>query len=229
MLHFANSHEGVNSGFLERHLGVSHTHVCAMTRKIRMHLAALDQFNKVGEEGKQVLVRLEKLLGVNVKVPGGQNRASALFVADGEQILSTVVGRARRHLLRMIIQRKVCAGAIPVTDCSWTYRALSDCGRRRPIVELLPTFMLAKPGSPDPIRSFLSHFKRPMINNYRRVDKVYLWLYLKEFEFRFNRRQRSHEVFGDMISAFPVLTSPVRQQIADWNFADLLGKVRRAS
>jgi hypothetical protein len=35
------------------------------------------------------------------------------------------------------------------------------------------------------------------------VSPRFFWLFLKEYEFRFNRRARSDQVFADMIARFP--------------------------
>ncbi|MDF1835816.1 MAG: transposase [Alteraurantiacibacter sp. bin_em_oilr2.035] len=223
MLHFANSAEGVNSRFIGRHLGLSPDKAYKLGTRIRMHLAAIDQPAKVGVAGETVLVRLVPLQGLNVSVLGGQNKATAFFVADDRRVLSTVVGRARRSTLRQAIQRKVTAGAIPITDCSKTYSALSASHSRKPIAELVSPNFLAETGQLDTIFSFVNYMSKPMRNNYRRVAKDYLWRYLKEFEFKYNRRYTSERIFWDMVSQFPAVTPQSQAKLAAWNSANFDG------
>ena len=227
MLHFANSAEGVNSRFIVRHLGISPDKAYKLGTRIRMHLAAIDQPAKVGVAGKAVFLRLVPLHGMNVSVPGGQNKATAFFVADGQRVLSTVVGRARCSTLRQVIRRKVTTGAIPLTDCSWTYSALSASHSRKPIAELVSPSFLAETSQLDTIRGFLSYVSKPMRNNYRRVSKEYLWRYLKEFEFKYNRRHISERTFWDMVAEFPSVNLQCQAKLASWNSANSDGTLAK--
>jgi hypothetical protein len=65
------------------------------------------------------------------------------------------------------------------------------------------------------ISGLSGYFRRPLKYNYRRVDCENLWLYLKEFEFRFNRRRRSEETFWDLVGAFPACTDQSVRQLRD--------------
>ena len=59
----------------------------------------------------------------------------------------------------------------------------------------------------DAIKGFLSYFLWPFQTHHKYASRAHLWLYLGEFLFRYNRRNRSAQTYWDMISAFPDLTN----------------------
>lgn len=187
-------------------------------------MAAIDTPKKVGGVGKEVIVRLAKFEGISINNREGLNIASGFFVADETCVLSTVIGKARRPVLRQTIERKVAEGSVMRTDCSWTYSRLTSAGTRGSAVELVPSYMIDDPNRPDTIRSFMNYLRRPMRNNYRRVDRSHLWMYLKEFEFRYNRRKCSHTTFWDLIEIFP----PISTELVQWNMSNSHGAAGKA-
>lgn len=213
MLHFSNSAEGVTSLFLARHLGVTQKAAFRMAERIRLHMAALDQASRLGREGKSVQVRVEKLDGVRTT----RGAATVVFLADDHRVQATVIGRARRHVLHGIMVDKLAPGASPFTSCRYTHKVLAEFGSRSARVPYLPDIFLGDAGHTDPIQSFQNHMRRPMHDSYRRVDHRNLWKYLKEFEFRYNRRHRSHEIFSDLVGGFPDLSPTQCGALEDWS------------
>lgn len=49
----------------------------------------------------------------------------------------------------------------------------------------------------------MQYFNLSFSNQFRGVTLEKAWLYLKEYEFRYNRRTRSGETFNDVVSGFP--------------------------
>ncbi len=216
MLHFSNSTFGVPASFWERQLGLSQKAAYRLGDRLRLHLAALDAEKKVGAPGLCVEIRIEELSGVRTRGYPSRGVARAVIIGDGHDVQTTLIGRARRHTLRAVIADKLVPDAVPVTTCEYTHRVLTEFGTRPTDVSLVP--QLPMPGSRgNPITGFLTYFRRPMRNVYRRVDYRNLWKYLKEFEFRFNRRSRSHETFPDMVGAFPLLSSERSSELEFWS------------
>ncbi len=120
--------------------------------------------------------------------------------------MNVVVGRARRSLLASILREKVEQGVKIETECLATYRVLSDHDRRPAIAEYRPDTYQAYLNYRSTIGKFWSFANRAISTTYRHVDRRYLWKYLKEFEFRFNRRDRSEETYWDMVSTFPLFS-----------------------
>jgi transposase len=206
MLHFCNSAEGVNSLFLGRQLGICHKAAWRMGNHIRWQMAALENLEQIGVEGEVIHIRLERLLGV--QVPGDKKRqvANVLLIADRSRVSSFVLGRPRRTQISGILKEKCARGVVPVTCCYLTYRVSTDFGTRRPLAEFVPEYFSGGlRNTYDVISGFNGYFRRPLKNNYRRVSLCKLWLYLKEFEFRFNRRQHSDRTFWNLASQFPDL------------------------
>lgn len=217
ILHFSNSAEGVNSLFLARHLGICNKASFGMARAIRLNLAAIDQGQRIGRPGEPVLVLLDRVRCVRASVSGAPRGANIFLISDAASVQATVITRRRQHLLRRIITDKTVEGVIPITNCYLTYRALSEFGTRRPAVEFVPSYGGADEPDCDLNKGFLTYARTPLRHHYRRVDHSHLWTYLKEFEFRFNRRHRSQEIFRDAISEFPDLNAVSQSGLQAWN------------
>lgn len=217
MLLYANSPEGIPSSFLVRQLGVSHKAAFRLGARIRGHLAALDKFKRVGRPGEAVEVRIDYLDGVRSRVFPTRGVPRVVLVGDIDHVQATVVSRPRLSTVRAIIYDKCASGTRYVTTCEHTYNLLADYGRRKPVVELVKDFDAEKGRNTNPLNSYLAYVRRPMRNTYRRVDYGNLWIYLKELEFRFNRRSCSQTVFPDMIAKFPMLTSMELKKLKQWS------------
>lgn len=216
MLHFANSSGGVVTTFLGRQLGLSHKAAFRLADRMRMHMAAIDHDKRVGTPGEPVEIRIETLDGVHTAGHPLRGPAKAVIIGDSKSVQTTLIGTPRRHVLRAIINDKAAAGAVPKTSCKYTYRVLEEFGTRMPSVQLIESFV--DPCSRvSPTKSFLNHLRKPMSNTYRRVEYANLWKYLKEFEFRYNRRQRSHRIFPDLIGQFPDLSRSSQEELEGWS------------
>lgn len=204
MLHFANSPEGVNGRFLERHLGISYLAAFRMAQKIRWQMAALERLSAIAAPGQDVEVRVETLHRVRSGTTS-PNVASVLFAAKSGKIDCEVLSACRQHLARPAISKMVPGHGELRTTCDRTARLLSAYGARAPLASYMPCYFVDHPGEVDAIKGFLSYFLWPFQNHYKHASHEHLWLYLKEFQFRYNRRHRSADTYWDMISAFPVL------------------------
>jgi hypothetical protein len=92
-----------------------------------------------------------------------------------------------------------------VTDCYWTHRLLESYGASGPLADFRPAFFFEDAPIPDVAKGFISYFWKSFADQFRGVNLENLWIYLKEYEFRFNRRHRSQTTFWDMIARFPPL------------------------
>ncbi len=211
MLHFSNSAEGVNSVFLARHLGISGTAAFRMAQKIRLHMTALDACEQLGGDERTIEIRLERIRGVFVPGLRKNQIANVLLMSDHQRVSSYVLGKPRRHILRSILHRNCRPDSRFITTCYLTYRASSEFGSRRPLVDHVPDFYYHQ--EEDRISGFEAYFRKPLAFNYRRVDHENLWLYLKEFEFRYNRRQESERTFWDLVSRFPDCSEQSKAQL----------------
>ncbi len=213
MLHFANSHEGVNAGFLERHLGVSYRAAFRIAQRIRWHLSEIERMTPIASAGMDLEVRVESLHRVRSGT-SAHNRANVLFVARDGKVQCEVFGSSRQRFAIQALARMVPDHGELRTTCHRTARLFSDYGSRLPRATYLPCYYLDHPGELDAIKGFLSYFLWPFQTHHKYASRAHLWLYLGEFAFRYNRRHRSAQTYWDMISAFPVLMNTERSDLS---------------
>lgn len=206
MLHFANSHAGVNSGFLERHLGIGNNAAFRMAHKIRLHLAELERMTPIATPGQTVEVRVENLHHIRSDT-SGHNRTNVLLAARNGRVACQVIGVSQHRSVYKAIAKMVPGHGDLRTTCHRTARIFSDYGSRRPHATYLPTYYMDNPDEVDAIKGFMSYFLWPLHTHHKYVSRAYLWLYLSEFQFRYNRRNHSAQTYWDMIGAFPHLIS----------------------
>jgi hypothetical protein len=148
------------------------------------------------------------------------NLAQLLVVGDSKRVAGAVIPRPRRHRLRTILAQKVDCDARVVTDCYHTFRALSKYGACAPLAEFKPSFIIDR-GRPDTINGFMRSFCHALVTQHFHVYERNAWKYLKEHEFRYNRRFRSERIFPDMTSRFPLLTETRINELKANNFVEL--------
>jgi hypothetical protein len=205
MLHFANSHEGVNAGFLERHLGISYRGAFRMAQRIRWHMSEIGRMTPIAPAGVEIEVRVENLHRVRTG-PWAHNRANVLFVARDGKVACEVIGSSQHRLAFKAVAKMVPGHGDLRTTCYRTARLFSDYGSQPPRAAYLPCYYMDHPEELDAIKGFLSYFLWPFQTHHKYASRAHLWLYLGEFLFRYNRRNRSAQTYWDMISAFPDLT-----------------------
>ena len=176
-----------------------------MLTRIRLQMAAIDSDRVVGRPGEPVMIRLQSVIWVRT-ARGMWNRARYLIMGSGDDVLTYVIGDARRHKVRDFVERRAASGARVITDCPDTFNLLSEYDSRIPLAQFIHGGWNDYFDTTDTLRAFQHYFRKPLRVQHKRVDMDKLWLYLKEYEFRFNRRYKSKSIFPDLISKFPVMT-----------------------
>ena len=199
-LHFANSSNGVNTVFLERHLSISYSAAFRMGRRIRLHMAALESDIDFAE-AKNLHTRIIILRRVRSK---NRERTSAniFLVSDGSRVNTWILNDPRRHNLAAIVRGQKSTGRVLTTDYR-TWRIFSAYGQRKPLAELYPDFFHDDPTERDAITGFKSYFELPFILKYKHSSTANLNGYIKEYQFLYNRRENSKQIFWDMVKSFP--------------------------
>lgn len=217
MLHFANSPQGVNGRFLSRHLGIGRTATSRIVERIRLHFAALDKNKKLESPSQRLFVRLASIRRVYASPPNPKKSVPVFLMSDGRAVQSTVLQFSRPRHLRMAIKNKAAPNSKPLTTCFRTFRLLSSYNMKTSSVDLIPKFVSDAPDDFDPTVSFLMLVQNSLKDEYRGVHRKHLWLYLKEFEFRFSRRWQSQNTFRDMLSDFPSFEPTNLNALRRWN------------
>ncbi len=205
MLHFANSHEGVGAGFLERHLGIGHGAAFHMAQRIRWHLAELERSTPIAKAGQAVEVRVESLYRVRSGT-SARNRANILFAACDGKVVCEVIGYSRQRIALEALAKMVPDHGELFTTSYRTARLFSEYGTRPPRATYRPCYYIENEQETDAIKGFLSYFLWPFQTHHKFASRAHAWLYLSEFLFRYNRRHRSAQIYWDMLRAFPNLT-----------------------
>lgn len=123
---------------------------------------------------------------------------------------------ARPYRLRVLVGTRIHPDAKVVTDCYQTLRVVSSY-REYHRLAFDPSYIARAEDGYDAIMAFMQSFARGVRVQHKHLRMPSVWLFLKEYEFRFNRRDRSHETFSDMLSAFPSLASSAFETLRAWN------------
>jgi hypothetical protein len=228
LLCFADSPESVGGSFLERQLGITQPTAFRMGWRIRAHMAAIDIDAPLGSPGTPVMAHLFKVRRIVNNLRNVQNSAIIFALSDGTMVNSTVVIKPTQKKLRQIINQKVTVHRNIITTCYYTHRILKNYSSGKEISEYHPTYFLDNPEKNDDLHGFIQYFRKSFFDQFRGVSLANAWLYFKEYEFRYNRRKRSHETFNDLISSFPLFSS---ENMARWkarSFVDELSERRGA-
>lgn len=131
---------------------------------------------------------------------------------DGK-IITAVVPNQRRETLEPFVTANVRVGGNIHTDELRSYARLSEAGYRRARVNhgaeeyAYYDYRLAETVSVNGIENFWRHIKCSIQGTHTSVSAKHLGLYVKEFEHRFNRRNRPEEMLPELLSRFRPLTA----------------------
>lgn len=203
MLHFGNSPEGIPAPFLARQLGVSEPTAFRMSKRIRLHMALIDREHLLGGHGEVVSIRLAKVLRIVNTRKNVQNSAMILLLSDARRVNSTVLVRPTQKSMNNIISAKILPDSTLITECFWTFRILKNYSSGKTNVGFFPDYFSKENGNNNQNHGFLQYFNLSFSDQFRGVNLENAWLYLKEYEFRYNRRNQSPNPFEDMIASFP--------------------------
>jgi transposase-like protein len=178
-----------------------------MSKRIRLHMALADAQDNFDKDCKFIAVKIVKLLRVVNTVIQKQNSVKILLISDGKRVNSTIIGKMDQKSLRRVIERKIDPGHRIKTDCYDTYNVLRNYSSGRPISEFLPELFCDKNSVANANHGFMQYVNLSFHDQFRGVNLENAWLYLKEYEYRFNRRCRSADSFADIISYFPEFNS----------------------
>lgn len=209
LLLFANSKNGLPTHFVQRHFGVTQANAHKIVDRARTHIALLEGVRRVGGPGQLVYVDEALMRGIRTEGLRGKGRAIILGMTDGRTVTTAIIPNRRTATLVKVIKERVIAGSIIVTDSLASYKRLTDHGWSRSIVNHAQNIYVNEEGiSQSRIEAYWGVLKRVHRATYLHVARKNLWKYVNEFNFRYNRRHRSHETFWDMISMFPAMTYP---------------------
>ena len=233
MLFMTNSRSGVSSHFLQRMLGIHPPTAWHMADRIRLQMALLEGRRTVGGPGKLVYVDETLMKGVRTRGRRGGGKAILFGMRDADHVVSAVVPNRSKPVLFDILRERVHPDSILVTDAWPAYRNLREAGWRHEIVNHAAGQWVNRRGySTAPVEQYWAYFKRSFRATYLHAERTNLWKFLKEFEFRYNRRNCADTLFPDLIGRFPSVAEENLESVrkySDYTVPQALGETSDAS
>lgn len=207
---FTTTRHGVPAKELQRQLGVTYKTAWRMGHEIRKHMADVDGYHPIGGPGDVVEID-ETLVGGVATGKGSGYKANKTAIVGmmerGGDVVTVVVQSRRREPMLRVIHENVLPGTTIHTDEFGSYRGLDHCGFRHTTVNHKSgEYVSATGATVNAIESYWAQLKRGINGTHISVSGKHLEKYAKEFEFRFNRRDRAETMFSELLSNFRPLS-----------------------
>lgn len=204
---FTTSKHGVSGKELERQLGVTYKTAWRMAKLIREHMAEVDGEAPLGGEGQVVEVDETFVGGKTTGMDWRDRKAVVMGMMErgGDVMLKVVPDQTRGSLLPQIAAN-VVEGTEVHTDELKSYRgALMAPYTHKTVNHSKDEYVGPNGETTNSIENFFGHLKRSLRGTHNNVSAKYLETYVKEFEYRFNRRTTPEVMLGELLSRFPEL------------------------
>ena len=200
---FTTSRHGVPAKELERQLGVSYPTAWRMGHLIRKHMADTD-----GEWPLDGDIEADETY-VGGRTTGGKRGRGALnktvvfgmLERDGD-VMANVVPNVRKRTLQAFISENVEPGSTVHTDELKSYSGLATIGYTHQTVNHSAGQYARSSSHVNSIEGFWARLKLSIRGTHVHVSGKHLQKYVKEFEYRYNRRKRPGTMFGDLVARF---------------------------
>lgn len=203
---FTTSKHGVSAKELQRQLGVTYKTAWRMASLIRDHMAAIDGDAPVGGAGEVVEVDETFYGGVTKGMDWRERKAVVMGMMErgGDVILKVVPDQTRATLVGKI-HKNVAKGSEVHTDELHSYRKafLPTEYTHKTVNHSEGEYAKLDGTSTNQIESFFNHLKKSIAGTHTSVSHKHLERYVKEFEYRFNRRMRPETMLSELLSRFP--------------------------
>ena len=202
MYMFAASRHGVAAKELQRQLGVTYKTAWRMAHEIRKYLAKVDGEWPLGGDVEADETYIGGRSTGGKRGRGAPNKTVVFGMAErGGDVMTKVVPNVRKHTLQPIIQENVKAGSHVHTDELRSYKGLDKAGYKHRTVNHRAGEYVSGGSHVNGIEGFWSRVKFSIRGTHVHVSRQHLWKYVKEFEYRYNRRDRASSMFSDLVAA----------------------------
>ncbi len=199
---FSNSRHGVAAKELQRELGVTYKTAWRMAHEIRKYMASVD-----GEWPLDGDIEADETY-VGGRTTGGKRGRGApnktilfgMLERDGD-VMANVVQNIRKRTLQAFIAENVEPGSTVHTDELKSYGGLAKVGYTHQTVNHGSGEYVRGPSHVNGIEGFWARLKLSIRGTHVQVSAKYLQKYVKEFEYRYNRRKRPDAIFGDLVAS----------------------------
>ncbi|MCY3762029.1 MAG: IS1595 family transposase [Gemmatimonadetes bacterium] len=202
MFLFSTFRHGVSAKELERQLGVSYPTALRMTHLIREHMAEVD-----GEHPLDGDVEADETYVGGRRRGAGRSyrkdRAVVFGMVEREgDVMAKVVPDVKRRTLEPIIRENVEKGSTVHTDELRSYLSLGKAGYVHRTVKHSEGEYVDGDSHVNAVEGFWARLKNSIRGTHVHVSKKHLSKYVKEFEYRYNRRKQPERVLADLLAQF---------------------------
>ncbi len=196
---FATTRHGVSAKELQRQLGVTYKTAWRMAHEIRKFMAEVDGETSLGG----VVEADETFVGGKVKGKGRGYRGNKTtvfgMIERGGDLMAKVVPNVKRRTLEPIIRENVKAGSTVHTDELRSYLSLPSSGYTHESVNHSAGEYVRDDCHVNAVEGFWARLKNSIRGTHVHVSGKHLPKYVKEFEYRYNRRKRPNAIFSDLV------------------------------
>ena len=198
---FTTSRHGVAAKELERQLGVTYKTAWRMAHEIRKYMARVD-----GETPLGGVVEADETY-VGGRTSGGKRGRGAPnktivfgMVERGGDVMANVVPNVRKRTLQPIIKENVIPESTVHTDELKSYSGIGKAGYQHETVNHGLGQYVDGESHVNSVEGFWARLKLSIRGTHVHVSGKHLQKYVKEFEYRYNRRNRPASMFGDLVA-----------------------------
>ena len=202
MYMFSTSRHGVAAKELERQLDIPYKTAWRMAHEIRKYMAEVDGETPLGGavEVDETYVGGKRSGGKRGR--GAPNKTIVFGMLErGSDIMATVVPNVRKRTLHPIIAENVEPGSTVHTDELSSYKGIDLAGYRHETVNHGLGEYVSGDSHVNGLEGFWARLKLSIHGTHVHVSRKHLPKYVKEFEYRYNRRKRPAAIFGDLVAS----------------------------
>ena len=199
---FSTSRHGVAAKELQRQVGVTYKTAWRMAHEIRKYMAAIDGEWPLGGdvEADETYVGGKRSGGKRGRGAPGKTVVFGMLERGGD-VMTKVVPNVRKKTLQPIIKENVEKGSTVHTDELKSYNGLAKAGYEHETVNHGAGEYVDGDCHVNGLEGFWARLKLSIRGTHVHVSKKHLETYVKEFEYRYNRRKRPDAIFGDLVAA----------------------------
>ena len=197
---FSTSRHGVAAKELQRQLGVTYKTAWRMAHEIRKYMADVDgEIPLSGDvEADETYIGGKRSGGKRGR--GAPNKTVVFGMAEREgDVMTKVVPDVRKETLQPIIKENVEKGSTIHTDELRSYTGLAKAGYEHETVNHGAGEYVDGDCHVNSMEGFWARLKLSIRGTHVHVSGKHLQKYVKEFEYRYNRRKRPEAIFGDLV------------------------------
>ena len=197
---FSTSRHRVSAMELKRQLGVTYKCAWRMAHEIRKYMAKIDdEFPLDGDvEADETYIGGKKEGGKRGR--GAEGKAIVFGMLErGGDVMTKVVPNVQKRTLQPIIKENILPGSTVHTDELRSYMGLGREGYLHQTVNHGAGEYSRNGCHVNSLEGFWARLKLSIQGTHVHVSPKHLWKYVKEFEFRYNRRKNPDSMFVELV------------------------------